>query len=477
VKLSTPIDSTAVNTVLSSAEGPETGEWAELRDVDGTSDDTLAATAAACVVAGRVDASLAPGMAARLAEALLMRRWARSASDVWGVVRGLTALNGLSSGRPLAVRVVSRVASQVQVSVTDVFGASVAGTLTLTEAVAEVDDETRASGVDFQSSGKTSSSHALDFAGAVGGRPGFYLAELAFVPKDAKTYGSVKGAVRDLKVSGALTVSGCTFVVSDSSDADDTAGVVATHKCTAGKTLAQTVSGDATRHVHLRLNVAWKETSEPMRPHQAILRIAPDGDKVAPDAWSAAVGKPGPDSSLVFHLDLKRVSEDCHDAPGKYTARVTLGDAAAESALEWSLAHLSLDFDGETGAAEVTVDPYAPRPAIAHTFRTPEPRPATVVSLAFTGLTLVPLLVLLVGLGRVGVNFAGLPSGGGSLVVMCFHASVGAIFLLYVAYWLKLNMFQTLKILGAIAPVVFFTGRAALSQHAAMAAADKSKTE
>ena len=47
-------------------------------------------------------------------------------------------------------------------------------------------------------------------------------------------------------------------------------------------------------------------------------------------------------------------------------------------------------------ADQDNLDLYSPKPEIIHQFRKDEQRPAAIVSLVFSGLTLLPLLILIV---------------------------------------------------------------------------------
>jgi len=102
-----------------------------------------------------------------------------------------------------------------------------------------------------------------------------------------------------------------------------------------------------------------------------------------------------------------------------------------------------------------------PLPEIHHQFRLPEKRPSEAISLGFTGLVLSPLLILFVGLIRVGANISRFPTSFMGLVfALSFEASIISILLLFVLYWLYLNMFQTLGYLAILSiPTIIFGQR------------------
>lgn len=69
-------------------------------------------------------------------------------------------------------------------------------------------------------------------------------------------------------------------------------------------------------------------------------------------------------------------------------------------------------------------------------------------------------LVLLLGLWiKIGVNVNGLPI---SIAAVVFHTSLAAIFALYVMFWLKMNMFTTLKCLWGLGVIALLSGHSLL---------------
>jgi len=78
--------------------------------------------------------------------------------------------------------------------------------------------------------------------------------------------------------------------------------------------------------------------------------------------------------------------------------------------------------------------------------------------MAFTGATLIiPFLILIIGLPFVGANFGNFPSGINFIYAIGFQATLGSILSLFVIYWLRLNMIQTLGYLSLLfIPLLFF---------------------
>lgn len=95
---------------------------------------------------------------------------------------------------------------------------------------------------------------------------------------------------------------------------------------------------------------------------------------------------------------------------------------------------------------------------IKHTFREPEARPPVMISFVFTGLCALPIVGLLVVWSRLGVNLGRMESS-----FLPFHIAIASIFGLYFLYWLKLDMFTTLKYLSLLGSVTFILGNRVLS--------------
>ena len=103
---------------------------------------------------------------------------------------------------------------------------------------------------------------------------------------------------------------------------------------------------------------------------------------------------------------------------------------------------------------------------ITHQFRVPDKRPPAVVSLAFAALVLSPLAILLLGLPMLGINLTAVPRGPSALFTLLFFGVVVAVALVLVAYWLALNMFQTLQLLVPLLVAGAFTGQHAMRARA-----------
>merc|ERR1711916_295345 len=91
-----------------------------------------------------------------------------------------------------------------------------------------------------------------------------------------------------------------------------------------------------------------------------------------------------------------------------------------------------------------------------------------VIGDAFVDAAAAPVVVLMGLLAKLGANMANFPTSQPlMLYAVGFHVSIAGIALLYLTYFLHLNMFQTLGYLIPISAVTAFTGKALLSNHIA----------
>ncbi|CAN8325454.1 unnamed protein product [Cochlearia groenlandica] len=180
----------------------------------------------------------------------------------------------------------------------------------------------------------------------------------------------------------------------------------------------------------------------------------------------------GKKSELV--LDFLGLVEKLYYLSGKYEIQLTIGDASMENSLLSNIGHIELDLpERPEKAARPPLQPtepysrYGPKAEISHIFRVPEKLPAKTLSLVFLGLIVLPFIGFLIGLTRLGVNIKSFPSSvGPATSALLFHGGIGAVLLLYVLFWLKLDLFTTLKALSLLGVFLLFVGHRTLSNLA-----------
>ncbi|MFS7930482.1 putative dolichyl-diphosphooligosaccharide--protein glycotransferase [Helianthus anomalus] len=228
-----------------------------------------------------------------------------------------------------------------------------------------------------------------------------------------------------------------------------------------------------------KLHVSFLLTTpfgKPFKPHQALLKLRHESGV----EHIFVVGNSG--THFEITLDFLSLVEKFYYLSGQYDIELTVGDAVMENSFLQPLGSIELDLpkapEKATQPPPQAVNPYlryGPKPEIAHIFRVPEKRPPQEVSFAFLGLVLVPFLAFLVGLLRLGVNLKNFPTSTiPATFAILFHGGIAVVLILYVFFWLKLDLFTTLKTLGVIGIFLMFVGHRTLSHLASVSAKLKS---
>lgn len=171
----------------------------------------------------------------------------------------------------------------------------------------------------------------------------------------------------------------------------------------------------------------------------------------------------------VFIADLDRISKVYHKEvnlpyrgkefgyqSGDYLLKLVVGDLLLQEPISWTLGKLNIQFNQDAPEAELSWSQrYEMKPEIVHQFREPEKRPPVLVSQAFTVAVLAPVLVLLVSWYLIGFNLSRFRF---SLSALLFHGSLILIFALYTLFFIRLNMFTTLRCLSGVLAVAFLSG-------------------
>nr|KYP37506.1 Dolichyl-diphosphooligosaccharide--protein glycosyltransferase subunit 2 [Cajanus cajan] len=212
------------------------------------------------------------------------------------------------------------------------------------------------------------------------------------------------------------------------------------------------------------------------KPHQAFFNLRHETKR----EHIFVVGNTGKKFEII--LDFLGLVEKFYYLSGRYDIELTVGDAAMENSFLRPLGHVDLDLpeapEKVARLPPLPVDPYSrygPKAEITHLFRAPEKRPPQKLSLTFLSLTLLPFIGFLVGVLRLGVNLKNFPSSAvPATYAILFHLGVAAVLLLYVLFWLKLDLFTTLKTLGLLGAFLMFVGHRILSHLASTSSKLKS---
>ncbi|KAJ6405773.1 hypothetical protein OIU84_013687 [Salix udensis] len=238
-----------------------------------------------------------------------------------------------------------------------------------------------------------------------------------------------------------------------------------------------TVSLSANHLQKLRLSFQLSTSlGHAFKPHQAILRLTHES-KVE---HSFVVGSSG--KHFEINLDFLGLVEKFFYLSGKYNVQLTVGDAVMENSFLKAIGHLDLDLPEPPEKAAQPPPQlldqklrYGPKAEITHIFRVPEKLPPKELSHAFLGLTLLPLLGFLIGLLHLGVNLKNFPSSSvPAMFAVLFHLGIAAVLLLYALFWLKWDLFTTLKALCFLGAFLMFVGHRILSHLASISSKLKS---
>ncbi|KAL2556926.1 Dolichyl-diphosphooligosaccharide--protein glycosyltransferase subunit 2 [Forsythia ovata] len=212
------------------------------------------------------------------------------------------------------------------------------------------------------------------------------------------------------------------------------------------------------------------------KPHQAFLKLRHESGV----EHIFVVGNSGKKFEIV--LDFLGLVEKFFYLSGRYDIQLTVGDTVMENSFLHLLGYLELDLpDAPEKAARPPPQPvhpysrYGPKAEITHIFRAPEKRPPRDLSFVFMGLVLLPFFGFVAGLFYLRANLKNLPkSTVPATFAMLFHLGIAAVLLLYTFFWLKLDLFTTLKALGFLGVFLTFVGHRTLSHLASTSAKLKS---
>ncbi|VDN29885.1 unnamed protein product [Gongylonema pulchrum] len=211
-----------------------------------------------------------------------------------------------------------------------------------------------------------------------------------------------------------------------------------------GSKIGKVLEADIHSKMEIKFKIKEARTGDSILVHQAFVAFVHKTTRQE----IIFVATPDRDNNYVFDADFEKVAKDFEGLSGKYEVDVSVTLPAVPAQ--------------KIKKSERII--YDKLPEIKHMFREPEKRPPQIVSSTFVVLCAIPLLILLILWLRIGINFGNLPA---SPFVLLFHCGLAGIFGLYFVFWLRLNMFETLKYLSMIGAVTFISGNRLLRTIAA----------
>ncbi|CAK9219847.1 unnamed protein product [Sphagnum troendelagicum] len=274
----------------------------------------------------------------------------------------------------------------------------------------------------------------------------------------------------DITVISAIGISDIQLAVLDSSTGISDFSAVLEY----GKDENITLSANHLQKLRLSLKLT-SPSGSPFNPQQVFLKLVHESH--VEHLYLVKSSTKG----FQLTLDFLGLVEKLQYLSGTYNVVLIVGDMTMENSFVWTLA--SLDLDLPAAPEGKPLPPEAPleitarvgsKPEIAHIFRQPEKRPPTLLSNIFLSLTLLPLIGFFIGLGCLGANIKLFPMTGlPGVAAVGFHGAVASILVLYFLFWLKLDLFTTLKVLGFLGLCTLPPGHFILSYLADSSAKQK----
>lgn len=414
-------------------------------------------------------------VAVKLANYFLSRKSVQMVKGAWSLLSALISLSKNEYHIPVAITLasppaVSEGSPTVKVQVTDVMGGDLGPMTVQIDSAMRQDD-----GAVIMSKSKMKAQEATFYeVDLMAVKPGKGFYELTLTAQPSKANEKLAGneaAMLLVKVLGSIDVDKVEIGIGDA----DQSTAPKLNPVAHPKKLAKLLTADHHHKVILRFAVKDRANGAKVKVHQAFVKLA------LGEAEIIYVAEPDSSNNYKFDLDVSSKAKEFGSKSGKYSLSLIIGDAVVSNPMNWHIADIDLQFPGtylffpspwsslhlnivsvvalDSGKESLKDAPNKPKPEIRHLFKEPEKRPPALVSTAFTGLCLLPFAVMLIAWLRLGVNVSAFSF---SLASLGFHAGMGSIFLLYVYFWLQLDMFTTIKYLFMAGVVTFLCGNSML---------------
>ncbi|XP_077293027.1 oligosaccharide transferase delta subunit [Arctopsyche grandis] len=222
--------------------------------------------------------------------------------------------------------------------------------------------------------------------------------------------------------------------------------------------LALALEADSLQKVIIKFALREKGQTKIAKVHQTFVRIY----SKAMDHEVIFVAELESLKTYKMEVDVGSVADKFNYNSGLYGMEVIIGDAIISNPIRWIVAEVNLKFAtaNEAKPSPVVRDV---KPEIFHMFREPDARPLRLVSDIFTALCIAPLLILFILWAKIGINVRNFPF---SLSALGFHLGFGSILGLFIIFWLRLTMFETIRYLLILGLVTFICGHRLLSNIA-----------
>lgn len=390
------------------------------------------------------------GQVTAVAAFLLDAKWAAAPSSASNIVAALATLANNAYGKPTFVYSETTAVSDtgngdISVHLVDAVGKDVTSDFTIKASI----KGTKISGKQLTKAG---AAFKLSTKDAKLTR-GIYEATFTATPSGDSKYIESEGE-HTFKVTGKVDVSTAEIKIHESNVKAPASGT----KLSYPKKASSKFVVDDHSKVLISFKIVDQATKKVTEAHQVFVRFTgTDGTEVF------FVAEAGEDGVYLFDLDVAAVAKDSFNSQsGEYAVAIIIGDATIDNSIEWEVGTAVVTFRQSEPVATPASKIYKKRDNIEHMFREPEKRPPAIVSTVFTGLVLAPIAVLLILWVRLDANIKGFPWS--SLPTLGFHIGLGSILLLFVAFWVSLNLFETAQYLVVLGTFTAVMGKFALNQ-------------
>ncbi|XP_068247232.1 dolichyl-diphosphooligosaccharide--protein glycosyltransferase subunit 2 isoform X1 [Palaemon carinicauda] len=400
-----------------------------------------------------------PEQAVKFANYLMSRKSVQVGKGVYYLLEAVSMFTSNRFHVPVAITLASNVAvsaeaPSVQVRVTDLMGRSLGPLKVSADSATRESDEVVIISKEVLT--PLSDSEGVFELDVMSRQPerGFYQLVVSAGASDSRLVGHT-AAQLTFKVLTAINIENVEFGTADA----DQSTAPSLQKLQYPTTLSEAIVADQHQRVLLRFLVRDTASGRPTEVHQAFVKITHKVSK----REIIFVAETDSNDVYKFDMDVSNSVKEFAGVSGIYTVSVIIGDAAISNPVMWDIGELSLTFPEGSVGSPAQDYMYKARPEIKHLFRTPDPRPSSLVSTTFTVLCILPLLILFAMWAKLGVNISNFPV---SFSAVTFHVGLGAIMGLFCLFWLQMDMFSTLRYLFMIGVVTFFCGNSMLSSIA-----------
>ncbi|XP_040576041.1 dolichyl-diphosphooligosaccharide--protein glycosyltransferase subunit 2 [Lepeophtheirus salmonis] len=388
----------------------------------------------------------------------------KSVQSIKGAFNLLEGINNLSKSQlvePVAVTlaspgVISDASPKIRVRVSDLFGNPLSGKFDVTiESASPKIGKTPVilKGTKMAPVAGEASLFEVDMKSLKPARGFYTLAINVNGGSSSKKYVGLQGVSFDIKVSSAISIENAFYTVGDADQS--TPSPKSPIKLPDKFSLLKL---DSRQKFSFKFSLKDKDSSGSFKAHQVFVRLFNKNSEII----YVSERESEQSSAYKFEFNVASKVADFNGKSGKYSIELIVGDVLISNPITWTIGDVDISFstsaESETQSTESGM-----LPEIKHLFKEPEKRPPSYVSNAFMFLCLAPIFIMFISWAKIGVNVSGFPF---SLSSIGFHLGLGSIFVLYFYFWLKLNMFTTVKYLIVLGLFTFVTGNSMLAQIA-----------